>query len=91
MSTAAKLVRYSGDVQGVGFRYTAMRLAQGFDVDGYVKNLFDGDVELYAEGSDDQVQAYLQALRDRMGAYIRDVNQQDRPPSGKLSGFDIRF
>jgi len=41
-----KLVRYRGCVQGVGFRYTARRLAEGFPVAGYVRNLSSGEVEL---------------------------------------------
>ena len=47
--TVCKQVRYSGQVQGVGFRYTAQRLAEGYAVSGYVRNLPEGDVELVAE------------------------------------------
>ncbi len=91
MSRTCQLIRYAGEVQGVGFRYTAMRLAGGFDVAGYVKNLPDGQVELLVEGDSEQVQAYLQALKDRMGAYIQNVHQEVCPANGTLKGFDIRF
>jgi hypothetical protein len=45
-------VRYEGRVQGVGFRYTAVSLAQNLDLTGWVKNEFDGSVSLVAEGAD---------------------------------------
>jgi acylphosphatase len=42
---------YSGNVQGVGFRYTTKTVATGFEVTGTVRNLLDGRVELIAEGT----------------------------------------
>jgi len=40
----------SGRVQGVGFRYFIARIASDLGLKGYVKNLFNGDVEITAEG-----------------------------------------
>ncbi len=40
----------SGNVQGVGYRYFIHRLANEFGLKGYAKNLFNGDVEIVAEG-----------------------------------------
>ena len=40
----------SGIVQGVGFRYFIARIANEYDLKGYVKNQFNGDVEIVAEG-----------------------------------------
>ena len=40
----------SGRVQGVGFRYFIARIASELELKGYVKNLFNGDVEITAEG-----------------------------------------
>jgi len=56
-------VFYSGRVQGVGFRYAVRRLASGFEVTGAVRNLPDGRVELLAEGSQDELDAFRQAIR----------------------------
>ncbi|RPI16273.1 MAG: acylphosphatase [Ignavibacteriae bacterium] len=47
--TAIKIV-VKGYVQGVGFRYFIARAANELGLNGYVKNLFTGDVEIYAEG-----------------------------------------
>ena len=44
-------VFYSGQVQGVGFRYTAKTVATGFEITGTIRNLPDGRVELVAEGA----------------------------------------
>lgn len=56
------LVHYSGRVQGVGFRFTAVSIAREFQVGGYVKNLPDGRVQLEAEGQPDEVQRFLAAI-----------------------------
>ena len=53
----AKRFYVSGSVQGVGFRFFAERVAARLDVAGYVKNLFDGRVEVYAIGSEAQLDA----------------------------------
>ena len=45
-------VIYSGNVQGVGFRYTAVNCARGFAVTGWVQNTADRKVELIAEGQE---------------------------------------
>jgi acylphosphatase len=54
-------VFYEGRVQGVGFRYSARRVAAGFDVAGYVRNLPDGRVELVASGDEEEVDGFLLA------------------------------
>ncbi|MCX7018102.1 MAG: acylphosphatase [bacterium] len=41
----------SGDVQGVGYRYWLLREARRLDLAGYTQNLFDGSVEVEAEGT----------------------------------------
>ncbi len=55
---------YSGNVQGVGFRYTVKSVATGFEVTGSVRNLPDGRVELVAEGAPNELKAFQQAIRD---------------------------
>ncbi len=51
-------------MQGVGFRYTTKTVATGFEVTGTVRNLSDGRVELAAEGTPDELEAFSQAIRD---------------------------
>jgi acylphosphatase len=85
-----KHVRYAGRVQGVGFRYTAQRLAEAYSVSGFVRNLRDGDVELVAEGSADQVAAFLDSVARQMARNIERTTVDDATPSG-FHGFRIRY
>lgn len=83
----AKHVYYSGDVQGVGFRATAARLALRHPaIRGWVRNLSDGRVELVAGGPDHAVDAFLAAVRERMAGRVEaeDVTERDTavPPDG---------
>jgi len=85
-------VFYTGRVQGVGFRYMAREIACGYELTGYVRNLYDGRVELVAEGVAEEVEAFLEAVRtSQLESHIRnaDVNWQDA--TGEFRGFDIRF
>ena len=83
---------YEGRVQGVGFRYTARRIAAGFDVAGFVRNLADGRVELVASGDDEEVDGFLEALRESelAGHIDGEVAGEIAKPAG-LRGFEIRF
>ena len=59
----AKRFYVSGRVQGVGFRFFAVRIAEQLGVSGYAKNLSDGRVEVYAVGALSQLQALSKELR----------------------------
>jgi acylphosphatase len=56
-------VFYSGNVQGIGFRYTVKAVANGYEVTGTVRNLADGRVELLAEGASHELEGFRQAIR----------------------------
>lgn len=86
-----RIVHYRGRVQGVGFRYTTRRIAEGFEVAGDVKNLPDGRVELVVEGEPDEIERFLNAVETRMVGYIKDRQQQVAQAVGTSSGFSIRF
>lgn len=53
----------SGVVQGVGFRYFTRKMAKESCVAGFVMNTNDGKVFLVAEGSDEQLEKFLSAIR----------------------------
>jgi len=61
----------SGRVQGVGFRYSAQQKAKEYNLVGWVRNNMDGTVELEAEGSDDQLSAYIAELKSGFNQFIR--------------------
>ncbi len=84
-------VYYQGFVQGVGFRYTARRIAARFGVTGYVRNLPDGRVLLVAEGDAEELDRFFGQVQAQMGRYIDDARQAVRPATGQFSHFDIRY
>jgi acylphosphatase len=83
-------VFYSGHVQGVGFRYTTSHIAARFEVTGFVRNLPDGRVELVAEGSPEELTAFLDEMAERMGNYIRSTAVDRRAATGEFHDFSIR-
>jgi len=85
----ARRVLYSGRVQGVGFRYTARRIAQQHAVTGFVRNLDDGRVELVAEGAPSEIDRLLAEILEAMTGYIRDVQVDAIPVTGKYASFDV--
>ena len=61
MLVARKFI-ISGQVQGVGYRYFAQRSAARHQVRGYVRNLDDGRVEAFAQGTAKQVDEFKHDL-----------------------------
>jgi len=90
MAQEQRIVHYWGAVQGVGFRYTACRIAGRYAVAGYVRNLADGRVECLVEGAGDQVEAFLEEVAETMGTFIRRQTQQAAPCSGRYASFGVR-
>lgn len=88
---AAERVRvlYSGRVQGVGFRFTAVAVARGLAVSGFVRNLGDGRVEMVAEGERAALETLLAGVRGRMAAGIGGEEASWLAPSGEFSGFRV--
>jgi acylphosphatase len=81
---------FSGRVQGVGFRYTVVDLARGFDVLGYVRNLPDGRVELVAEGNAAEIDGLLERIGERMEGFIKKRSDEDSPPTREFKDFSVR-
>ncbi|HTI71823.1 MAG TPA: acylphosphatase [Candidatus Limnocylindria bacterium] len=83
-------VSYSGQVQGVGFRYQTKRLAAGYEIVGHVRNVPDGTVELVAEGESGELEAFREAIRKcGLGPLIRDEKISWSTPRGDFRGFEI--
>ncbi|HLV95251.1 MAG TPA: acylphosphatase [Candidatus Acidoferrales bacterium] len=68
----------SGMVQGVGYRFFATRLAERLGVAGWVKNLADGRVEVYAIATRETLKDFrLELERAPRGAMVEDVREED--------------
>ena len=83
-------VRYTGRVQGVGFRFTARSIASGQALTGWVRNEADGSVQLQVQGSAAEVDAFLASVRERMGRWITAEAVQDMESLDGESGFQVR-
>ncbi|MGN0158918.1 MAG: acylphosphatase [Brotaphodocola sp.] len=70
---------FSGRVQEVGFRYQATRLARGMGLTGYVKNLWDGRVEMEVQGEEIQIWDLISALHRQPYIAIDDFETSDLP------------
>jgi len=83
-------VLYSGRVQGVGFRATVRYIACGYDVTGTVRNLPDGRVELVAEGTRDELKAFLEGIAaSELSGFIAKQHETWLTAQGNLKGFAI--
>lgn len=69
MNVVRKHIIFSGRVQGVGFRYTACYLASSLGLTGWVKNLWDGDVEMEVQGDEASMERLVERLHQ--GRFIR--------------------
>jgi acylphosphatase len=85
-----RTILYTGAVQGVGFRFTTVRVLADVAVSGYVRNLADGRVELVVEGEPSQTEAAVERVRAALGAQIRAEAQERGPATGEFQGFGIR-
>ncbi len=64
-----KAFKFTGSVQGVGFRYRAQYAANGLRVTGWVKNEWDGSVSMEAQGTEEQINEMLKLINQ--GSYIQ--------------------
>ena len=91
MADVAKHVVYTGRVQGVGFRFTAQRIALRYELAGYVKNLPTGQVEMFVQGHPDDVADCLRDISESFAAYIRDTKINEVPANPNYTQFTIAF
>ena len=85
-------VKIHGDVHGVGFRAFARGQAQRLGVRGYVRNAWDGTVEVVAEGDRQTLETFLGILRQGpRSARVSEVAADWGQATGEFHGFGVRF
>jgi acylphosphatase len=84
-----RMVYFSGEVQGVGFRARTRRIARDFEVTGFVRNLDDGRVELVAEGTPGEVDKFQAAILDRMHSLIHEFRAVEALAQDNFTEFTI--
>ena len=78
-SIVRKHIYFSGDVQGVGFRFRSYYIAQSLGLTGWVENMWDGRVEMEVQGSESAVQELLARIRQQRWIDVTDVEMSDIP------------
>ncbi len=91
MEKAVDLV-VKGRVQGVGFRWFSRQQADRFGIKGWVKNLPNGDVEIFAEGERAAVDAFMETIRQGPSfAYVEEMLISEQPLDRSYSTFEVKF
>ena len=81
----------SGFVQGVGFRWFTQRLAESLGVGGWVRNLPDGRVEVFAQAEKDVLDVFCGKLREGPSyGQTEGLAIEKVPVDHKILGFRIR-
>ena len=89
MSQAARHIIFTGNVQGVGFRFTACGVARRCQLTGVVRNLPDGSVEMIAQGHPDDVSHCVRDLQETFA--VKDAAATDVPFNPRYTDFRISY
>ena len=80
-----------GRVQGVGFRYFVQQVAATHNILGWVRNLRSGSVEIEAEGTDENLNAFLKLVaRGPSGSHVDKLETKWLPATNLFDKFQIK-
>ncbi len=91
MNIVRKHMFIDGRVQGVGFRYHSTYIAQHVGVTGWVRNLYDGRVEMEAQGTPEQIEEMMSRLGNQRYISITGVESTDVPPDPRSVDFRVKY
>ena len=74
---------FTGRVQGVGFRYRAYYAANHLGLGGWVRNCYDGSVEMEVEGPEELIDQLIQTLQNDMYIRIDNMSFKSVPVQGE--------
>lgn len=83
-------VIFHGIVQGVGFRQTCCEQSCLYGIQGWVRNLDNGTVEMIAEASESDLKHFVQAVESNTLGSVEERNIQSQPASGEFNSFQVR-
>jgi acylphosphatase len=80
-----------GMVQGVGFRYFVHREATTLNLSGYAQNLYNGDVEIEAEGDRSLIEEFIKIVKvGPSSAFVKDLKIEWKEVQNRHDGFKVR-
>lgn len=82
---------FSGQVQGVGFRYEAMMVAEQLKLTGLAKNKSDGTVVVEIEGEASYIDEFLRVMQAIPRFQITDIQVEELPLSGVETSFNAMY
>ena len=85
-----KHIFFSGDVQGVGFRYRSFYIAQSLDLTGWVQNEDDGSVTLEVQGDPDKFISLFAMIQKSDYIQITGIRSKNIPPDPWERGFSVK-
>lgn len=92
MNNVSALITVKGIVQGVGYRHFAYYNASKLGLKGYVKNLYDGNVEVWAEGEKSIIEELINLLKiGPKSAKVTDISIEWKPFIKNYKSFKIAF
>jgi acylphosphatase len=91
MDQSAKHVIFTGQVQGVGFRFTAFNMANRHQLTGFVRNLPDGTVEMLIQGTSGAIDDCIRDIKEYFSGYIRETKIKEIPSNPQYKDFKITF
>jgi acylphosphatase len=81
-----------GRVQGVCYRYYAKKSAKELSINGTVKNLFNGDVEIYAQGDEENITIFEKFLNNGPSlSRVKKIIKEKFDCENRFSDFEIIF
>ena len=85
-----KHIVFSGQVQGVGFRWRAMQAARLYDCTGWCRNDWDGSVTMEIQGEEDAIDQVIQSIESGRYVWIHDMDVTEIPPEPGERGFGVK-
>ena len=86
-----EFITFSGDVQGVGFRYKMSHLARFYGVTGWVRNEYDGTVTAELQGRPENLDKIIQSLNQDSYIRLYDIDRRKRALEDDESGFRVLY
>jgi acylphosphatase len=82
----------SGRVQGVGFRYFTVSQADNYGIKGYVKNTYEGKVEIMCQGEVEELDSFISAVKKGPSfSVVTDVRIEEIPEERIYNTFEIKY
>lgn len=81
---------FSGEVQGVGFRWIARQAASALGVTGWVENEYDGTVLMEAQGTREQIERLISTISSSRWVEIHHIDSRSIPPEKHEYTFRVK-